>query len=149
MISTLQYFGGKNKMLKIIIPLLESQPHRIFADVYGGSAAVIANKRPVIGDYYNDLNGRLINFFRVARDNPADLISALELTPYSRQEFGDCIPMSEDPIEDARRLFVILNQSGTGRLSNPAWIRTNHHNPAQGSKPKNFYNKIKSIKKIF
>jgi DNA adenine methylase len=55
---------------------------------------------------YNDLNGEIVNLFRVARDHGEELRHQVELTPFSRDEFNLAYEPSADPIEQARRTMV-------------------------------------------
>lgn len=58
----------------------------------------------------------MVNFFRVLRDRPGELIRAIELTPYSREEQRLSFEPAEDDLERARRLYVRSWQShGGGR----------------------------------
>lgn len=54
-------------------------------------------------EVYNDLDGEVVNLFRVARDRGDELRRALELTPFSRVEFFGSYEPSDDPLEQARR----------------------------------------------
>ena len=62
-----------------------------------------APQNPSEVEIYNDLDQRVVNFFRVARNHPAELMTQLLLTPYARAEAVACREPSADPIEDARR----------------------------------------------
>lgn len=69
-------------------------------------------------EIYNDLDGAVVNFFRVLRDRPEELLRAISLTPYSREEQLLSFEEGEevDPVERARRLYVRCWQShGGGR----------------------------------
>src|SRR6202011_5743536 len=65
---------------------------------------------------YNDLDGEVVNFFRVCRDHGEDLTKAMALTPFSREEFATACTLDPDatPIERARRFFVRARQVRTG-----------------------------------
>ena len=58
---------------------------------------------------YNDLDGQVVNFFRVIRDPETrqQLIDALEHTPYARAEFEAAkLDVGDDPVEQARCLAI-------------------------------------------
>jgi DNA adenine methylase len=65
---------------------------------------------------YNDLDGEVVNFFRVLRTEKGRLIEAIGLTPFSREEFAlACnIDATLDPFERARRFYVRARQVRTG-----------------------------------
>lgn len=98
------YYGGKNRHLKDILPLLPAADH--YCECFAGSASVLLNREPSPIETLNDLNGDIVNFFRVLRDQPEPLISALMLTPYAREEFYQAWEPCDDPIEQARRFFI-------------------------------------------
>lgn len=120
------WFGGKYYMLKHIIPLLSRAPHTVGVDVFGGSGVVSLNWPETAGrlHVYNDLNGGVVSFFRVLRDHTEDLVGRLQLTPCAREEFTDCLEPSGDPVEAARRFFVLNRQCfGGGGRARPIWGR--------------------------
>ena len=112
------YIGAKTKLLEWIYSFFPE--HTTFVDVFGGTGVVTFNKIPSKNDVYNDINGRIVNFYSVLRDEYSRQIlqDLIALTPYSRKEFQDCKEPVDDPIEDARRFYVRQNQSfsGTARV---------------------------------
>ncbi|EAR14040.1 putative methyltransferase [Robiginitalea biformata HTCC2501] len=57
-------------------------------------------------EVYNDLDGEVVNLFRVVRDCGRDLLDVLRMTPFSRDEFNLSYNTSVDPIEQARRTVI-------------------------------------------
>lgn len=118
MLRAFYYPGAKGTILTDILQILENVPHRHYCEPFGGSAVVLLNKRPAEIEMLNDLDGEVVNFFRVLRDKPEELIRAVDLTPYSRQEYLSAIQQNEEisDLERARRFFVRACQSygGTG-----------------------------------
>jgi DNA adenine methylase len=53
---------------------------------YAGAASILLSKDPSPFEVLNDLDGKVVNFFRVLRERTQDLIRVIELTPYSRAE---------------------------------------------------------------
>jgi DNA adenine methylase len=118
------YYGGKTRLAGWIASLLPA--HRTYVEPFCGSAAVLFAKAPSPTEILNDLDGQVVNFFRVLRDQPAELARALQLTPYARAEYEQQAAGYDDPgldeVERARRWFVRVNQSishlaGRGRPS--------------------------------
>ena len=64
------------------------------------------------------IDDRLVTFFRV-RDHPDDLVRACSLTPYSLTEFTAALARSDDPLEEARRVWVLGRQAFAGDRPNP------------------------------
>lgn len=110
------WYGGKFSHLDWLLPLLPNSTH--YCEPYGGSAAVLLNREPSPVETYNDIDGDLVNFFRVLRDNPDELIRKIGLTPFSREEFENAIDANGndliDPVERARHFFVRARQVRTG-----------------------------------
>lgn len=109
------WYGGKFSHLDWLLPLLPDCHH--YCEPFAGSAAVLLNRDPAPVETYNDLDGELVNFFRVLRDNPDELIRQIGLTPFSREEFyhACAIPtISISDMERARRFFVRARQVRTG-----------------------------------
>lgn len=57
--------------------------HRRFVEVFGGGAAVLIQKEPSEVEVYNDIDGDLVNFFLVLRDQKEELLEFLDKTPFS------------------------------------------------------------------
>lgn len=97
------------------MPLLPVGHH--YCEPYGGSAAVLLNREPAPIETYNDLDGDVVNFFRVLRDQTEILIKMIALTPFSREEFYyalDHEPEILSDLERARRFYIRARQARTG-----------------------------------
>lgn len=108
----LRWFGGKWRLAPWIITHLP--PHVAYCEPYGGAASVLLRKPPAKLETYNDLHGRAVNFFTVLRSRPSELVAALTLTPYARAEYEHARQQASDPLEDARRFFVLAYQGRAG-----------------------------------
>lgn len=109
------WYGGKFSHLDWLLPLLPTATH--YCEPFGGSAAVLINRPPSPVETYNDLDGDLVNFFRVLRDEQDALIRAIGLTPFSREELRRATqeePEALSDLERARRFFVRARQVRTG-----------------------------------
>lgn len=109
------WYGGKFNHLNWLLPLLPHCHH--YCEPFGGSAAVLLNREPSPVETYNDIDGELVNFFKVLREQKEALIEAIGLTPFSRKEFALAIANPLSPItnlERARRFFVCARQVRTG-----------------------------------
>ena len=109
------WYGGKFSHLNWLLPLLIKCHH--YCEPFGGSAAVLMNREPSPVETYNDMDGEVVNFFKVLRDKRKKLVEAIGLTPFSREEF--CLALrTDDPdlsdVERARRFFVRARQARTG-----------------------------------
>lgn len=69
----------------------------VYLEPFCGSGAVFFNKEPGAVETINDLDGDVVNLFRVLREAPDELRRALELTPYSREVYSVPGEMAEKP----------------------------------------------------
>lgn len=100
----LRYHGGKWMLAPWIIahfPL-----HRVYVEPFGGAASVLLRKPRSYGEVYNDLDGEIVNLFRMARERGQELVRLLELTPFARAEYRESFLVSKDPLEQARRTLI-------------------------------------------
>lgn len=59
--------------------------------VCGGGASFLLQLPPFDFEIYNDLESGVYNFFKVLRDRPEELITALDFTPFSEEEAVEAI----------------------------------------------------------
>jgi DNA adenine methylase len=111
---TFGWYGGKFSHLDWLLPLLPECHH--YCEPFAGSAAVLLNREPSPVETYNDLDGEVVNFFRVCRSQSEDLLKAIALTPFSREEFAIACSLDPEasPLERARRFYVRARQVRTG-----------------------------------
>lgn len=102
----LRWHGGKWLLAPWIISNLP--PHRIYCEPFAGAASVLMRKPRSYGEVINDLDGEVINFYQVLRDKEKAeaLCRALQLTPYSREEFELSYRSTSCAVERARRTVV-------------------------------------------
>ena len=102
----LRYHGGKYRQAQRLIALMP--PHRTYCEPFCGAASVLLAKPRSFSEVINDLDGEVVNLFRVLRD-PAlksRLKDALALTPFARDEFEAAYRPARCRVERARRLVV-------------------------------------------
>jgi len=109
--SPLRFVGGKAHLLKYILPF---PFHNTYLELFGGSAIVLLNKPSSDSETYNDINGRLVNFWNTLRDSFELLRVRCEHQLWSRANFEKCLEHSESEIEDAFRFFYINSHSHSG-----------------------------------
>ena len=79
----LRYHGGKWLLAPWIIQHFPA--HRTYIEPFGGGASVLLRKPRVYSELYNDLDGDVVNLFRVLRsDRAGELVQLLRLTPFAR-----------------------------------------------------------------
>ena len=97
--------------------------HECYVEPFGGGASVLLRKSPSRVEVYNDLDSEVVNFFRVLRDEPGELVRRVALTPFSRAELRECETAAlegraADAVERARWFFV---RSWQGRAAPNRW----------------------------
>lgn len=99
----LRYHGGKWRLAPWIISHFPE--HSIYVEPFGGGASVLMSKNPARVEVYNDVDGDVVNVFRVLRDPKmsAELEHGLTYTPFSRVEFYASYEPTSDSVERARR----------------------------------------------
>ena len=105
------------RLAKRIIELMPE--HRTYVEPFGGGAAVLFAKPSSAIEVYNDLDGGLVNFFRVLRSRRqfGRLRFLVELTPYSREEYYRFVKTWErasSKVRQAYEWYVIARMSFSG-----------------------------------
>jgi DNA adenine methylase len=128
--------GSKYRARKFVTDHLPANkpdgPVQTYVEPFGGSAVVLLNRNPAPNEVYNDIDDRVVAFFRCLRETPKELVRALELTPYHRSVFeraceADLRDETIDRIERARLLFVRVQQGATASGSDATpgqWFRS-------------------------
>lgn len=131
MIAAFKYPGAKWSYAEWINSFVPQ--HKYYIEPFFGSGAVFFRKEPAKYETINDMDGLVVNFFRACRDYPDQLACAINLTPFSRQEYmqiqedaaGEEIKLTGDCIEDARRFAVRCSQSFGPKLADRSgWKNT-------------------------
>src|SRR5688572_17579617 len=78
------WYGGKFYYATAIVARFP--PHHAYVEPFLGAGNVLFAKQPSDVEIINDLDARIVNFFRVLRERPLydELVRLATLTPYSR-----------------------------------------------------------------
>jgi DNA adenine methylase len=115
----LRYHGGKWRIAPWIIS--HFTPHLVYVEPFGGGGSVLLRKPRSFAEVYNDIDGEIVNIFRILQDpaGAAELRRLLALTPFARAEFELAYEATEDPVERARRSIIRAYMGhGSDGLSN-------------------------------
>lgn len=109
--TPLTYYGGKQRIAQQILELMPAGP--VYIEAFAGGLAVLFARRRAQREIINDLDGRVVAFWRAVRDHPLELAAAVASTPYSRAEWEFCEtnPIGPTVVETARRLLVTVDHS--------------------------------------
>lgn len=134
----LRYHGSKWRIAPWVISHFPG--HQTYVEPFAGGASVLLRKARCAGEVVNDLNGDVVNLFRVLRDPQlADhLVASVTMTPYAREELERSREVATCPVERARRFLVrswfSLGTDGATRQSN-AGFRSYAFSDKVGSLP--------------
>lgn len=108
--AILKYPGAKWRITKWIIEQIPE--HHSYIEPYFGSGAVFFNKTPSNIETINDIDGDVVNFFRVVRESADELAYKIFMTPYARAEYERSYEGSEKTDIDKAVAFCIkINMS--------------------------------------
>lgn len=83
--TPISYYGGKQSMLKVILPLIPS--HSLYVEPFFGGGAVFWAKDKTQAEVINDYNGMVVNFYQQLKTNYKALKQKIDATPYSREVY--------------------------------------------------------------
>lgn len=108
----IRYPGSKFLLYsKFLRYFIDSLPHDVYIEPFGGGGAVLLNKKPSSVEIYNDIDKRLVGLFRVLQDPEQSslLIYKLKHTLYSEEELKKATLMdvqNANPIDLAWATYV-------------------------------------------
>jgi DNA adenine methylase len=116
----LHYFGGKasfnGKLAKWIISKFPKHLH--YCETCVGGGGVLLYKEKINSEVINDINGHLINFWKVLADKSKfkDFYTRISFLPLSEQLFTEALSykFGSDDVEDAIQYFILNRQSRLG-----------------------------------
>lgn len=108
--SPLSWTGGKDRLREKIVRRIPS--HRSYVEVFAGAAWVLFGKDPSISkrEVMNDLDGELINFWRVIKHRPAEFSERASWLFASRELWQEwkTFKYHEDELERAVRFYAVI-----------------------------------------
>lgn len=118
--SPFKWVGGKSRLRNQIVELIPE--HTCYVELFAGAAWVLFAKPPSDVEVLNDIDEELVNFFRVVKYKPEELVQSFEWELVSRAEFerlanSDTSKLSD--IERAHRFYYIIMAGWGGELNYP------------------------------
>ena len=116
MIGPLPYIGGKNRLAKMIIPMLPE--HITYVEPFAGGAQVLFHKAPSNVEVLNDLDFDIVNFFRVCQWHYEELVRYLRYCLVSRKLHELHVKTDPHTLTDIQRAgrFYYLQKNSFGGL---------------------------------
>lgn len=115
----ISYYGGKQIMLKHILPLIP--PHELYLEGCAGGAALFFAKEPSNIEVLNDINGEVVNFYKVLQSKLTELRKLVKQTLHCYQSYQDTLVIYKNPhlfseVQRAWAFWVACNQSFASKL---------------------------------
>lgn len=115
MIGPFPYIGGKRALAKQIIAIFPE--HTTYVEAFAGGGQVLFSKEPSEVEVLNDLDGDVVNFYRVCQQHYEELVRYLRFTLASREWFEllkATEPTKLTDIQRAARFFYLQKNSFAG-----------------------------------
>lgn len=127
--TPITYYGGKQKLLSFILPLIPE--HTSYVEPFFGGGAVFWAKEPSKLEIINDTNRELINFYEVVQNDFAALEKTIRISLYSRAMHNDASVIYNNTqmfsrVERAWAVWVLAAQSFAGKF-NGGWGYARKH----------------------
>jgi DNA adenine methylase len=126
----LKWHGGKHYLASRIVGLMPRHLH--YVEPFFGGGAVLLLRDPAdpslwlppnkgVSEVANDVNGRLVNFWRVLQDEKvfSQFVRLAQAIPVAREEWEAAHahkPFGNNPVADAADFFVDCRQSRSGLM---------------------------------
>jgi DNA adenine methylase len=139
--TPITYYGGKQTLMKYLLPLIPA--HRIYCEPFFGGGAMFFAKPKSEVEVINDSNGEVINFFKVLKTKFPALQKEIQSTLHSRDLYKKAMaiyknPKSHSDIQRAWALWTATNQGFAGMIGSWGFGKTNSKEKAVASKRENF-----------
>ena len=106
MVGPLPYIGGKHRLAKKIIELFPK--HTTYVEPFAGGAQVLFHKEPSAVEVLNDLDGDVVNLFRVCQAHHEELIRCMKFMLASRRWFATLKAQNPETLTDIQRAARFL-----------------------------------------
>ena len=93
--TPISYYGGKQSMLNLILPLIPE--HSIYIEPFFGGGSVFWAKNPARIEIINDYSAMVINFYEQLKVNFVDLKLKIDSTVHSRDMYKSAITIYNNP----------------------------------------------------
>jgi len=112
--TPITYYGGKQRMVSRILPLIPD--HTLYCEPFAGGAAVFFAKPKSKAEVINDTSGEVVNFYKVCVSRFPELQKLIHATPHSRllhREAAEILKHSNqyDELKRAWAFWVQTNMS--------------------------------------
>ncbi len=116
------WIGGKRRLADILIPRFPR--HTCYVELFAGGAALYWLKPASDVEVLNDVNGDLVNLYRVVQRHLEEFVRQFKWALSSRQVFKwlqETRPETLTDIERAARFYYLQHQAFGGRVASQSW----------------------------
>lgn len=117
------WLGGKSQLARTIIEMMPEHKH--YCEVFGGAGWVLFKKSASTLETINDVNGDLINLYRVFKYHPDALKKEFETQLISREEFERLKAENTKSLTDiqrAARFYYLLRTCFGAKIAEPNYF---------------------------
>ncbi len=118
--SPFKWVGGKSRLRKQIVQLIPE--HTCYIELFAGAAWVLFGKQSSNVEVLNDIDQDLVNFFRVVKEKPMELLASFKWELVSRAEFDRLANLDVSTLTDierAHRFYYLIMASWGGEFHYP------------------------------
>lgn len=116
------WIGGKRRLADRLIP--QFPQHTCYVEVFAGGAALYFMRQPAEVEVINDINGDLVNLYRVVKHHLREFVRQFEYSLASRELFKwlqDTPPDTLTDIQRAARFFYLQQHAFGGKVEGQNW----------------------------
>jgi DNA adenine methylase len=116
------WIGGKRRLARVILPLFSN--HLCYVEPFCGAAALFFLKQPADTEVLNDINGELVNLYRVVKNHVEEFVRQFKWALTSRQVFEwekMTVPETLTDIQRAARFYYLQKLAFGGRVESQSF----------------------------
>lgn len=113
------WIGGKRRLAKHILPIFPD--HQCYVEPFAGGAALFFLKPPTHVEVLNDINGDLVNLYRVVKHHLEEFVKQFKWLLISRQTYtwlGQTPAETQTDIQRAVAFFYLQKMAFGGKVAN-------------------------------
>jgi DNA adenine methylase len=121
-VPIIPWMGGKRRLADLLIPRFP--PHSCYVEVFAGGAALYFLRPPADVEVINDINGELVNLYRVVKHHLEEFVRQFKWALSSREVFKwlqDTPPETMTDVQRAARFYYLQHQAFGGKAAGQTW----------------------------
>ena len=122
MAPIIPWIGGKRRLADLLIPRFPA--HKCYVEVFAGGAALYFLRPPAEVEVINDINGELVNVYRVVKRHLEEFVRQFKWALSSREIFKwtqDTPPSGLTDIQRAARFFYLQHHCFGAKVQSQNW----------------------------